>query len=225
MSHWKLVSVAPVVLIVGAGVSVANVQLSTTGPVPSRGDATFQQWTFDDDADWPPVPPETDENPYGTPNIDSDPSDTEYEWVSPYHGRIGVLHAYNGRDLIVSIPNSGFNPDRKKNLRLEMIYHEDGVPLLSWDPEFAPWRFDLGPLGDGWWHLIVRYHPLDFNPAQELLTLTSEEGTHIYLDEIEISTLCYSPGIPTVSEWGLVAMTLLVLTAGTLVFVRRREAA
>ena len=29
-------------------------------------------------------------------------------------------------------------------------------------------------------------------------------------------------GIPTVSEWGLVAMALLVLTAGTLVYARRR---
>jgi hypothetical protein len=29
-------------------------------------------------------------------------------------------------------------------------------------------------------------------------------------------------GIPTVSEWGLVFMTLLLLTAGTLVYARRR---
>ena len=32
------------------------------------------------------------------------------------------------------------------------------------------------------------------------------------------------PPIPTVSEWGLVAMTLVVLTAGTLVFMRHRQA-
>jgi hypothetical protein len=30
--------------------------------------------------------------------------------------------------------------------------------------------------------------------------------------------------IPAVSEWGVVAMTLLVLTAGTVVFLRRRVA-
>ena len=28
--------------------------------------------------------------------------------------------------------------------------------------------------------------------------------------------------VPTVSEWGLIVMTLLVLTAGTLVYARRR---
>lgn len=33
------------------------------------------------------------------------------------------------------------------------------------------------------------------------------------------------PGIPTVSEWGLVAMALLVLSAGTVVLMRRRAAA
>jgi len=32
-----------------------------------------------------------------------------------------------------------------------------------------------------------------------------------------------SPGIPAVSEWGLVVMTLLVLTAGTLVYAHRRR--
>lgn len=31
-----------------------------------------------------------------------------------------------------------------------------------------------------------------------------------------------SPDYATVSEWGMIAMTLLVLTAGTLVLLRRR---
>jgi hypothetical protein len=34
---------------------------------------------------------------------------------------------------------------------------------------------------------------------------------------------CAVGSIPTLSEWGLVAMTLLTLTAGTLVFTRRRD--
>ena len=41
------------------------------------------------------------------------------------------------------------------------------------------------------------------------------------------SEVCCPPGeepIPTVSEWGMAVMTLLVLTAGTLVFVRRHQA-
>ncbi len=38
-------------------------------------------------------------------------------------------------------------------------------------------------------------------------------------------SVCAPVVIPTVSEWGLVAMTLLVLTVGTVLFVRRRAAA
>ncbi len=35
---------------------------------------------------------------------------------------------------------------------------------------------------------------------------------------------CLAP-VPTVSEWGLIVMTLLALTAGTIVFARRRRPA
>ena len=35
-------------------------------------------------------------------------------------------------------------------------------------------------------------------------------------------SVCTPAGIPTVSEWGLIVMSLLVLTAGTLVYARRR---
>ena len=36
---------------------------------------------------------------------------------------------------------------------------------------------------------------------------------------------CCQVTIPTVSEWGLIVMTLLALTAGTIVFARRRRPA
>jgi cysteine-rich repeat protein len=36
-------------------------------------------------------------------------------------------------------------------------------------------------------------------------------------------SVCMPSGIPTVSEWGMVVMTLLVLTAGTLVLAGRRR--
>ncbi len=41
----------------------------------------------------------------------------------------------------------------------------------------------------------------------------------------EITIQAAGTGIPTVSEWGLIGMTLLALTAGTIVFGRRRRAA
>ena len=36
-------------------------------------------------------------------------------------------------------------------------------------------------------------------------------------------SVCVPASIPTVSEWGLIVMSLLVLTAGTLVYTRRRR--
>ena len=42
--------------------------------------------------------------------------------------------------------------------------------------------------------------------------------------EVCVDGVCVSP-IPTVSEWGLIIMTLLALTAGTIVFARRRRPA
>lgn len=39
----------------------------------------------------------------------------------------------------------------------------------------------------------------------------------------QLGIIDLSPDIPTVSEWGLVAMALLVLSAGTVVLARRRR--
>lgn len=64
----------------------------------------------------------------------------------------------------------------------------------------------------------------------------SQDQLHGALDEVRVYNRLLEPGevlelhqdvfngipIPTVSEWGLVAMTLLFLTAGTLVYARRR---
>ena len=39
-----------------------------------------------------------------------------------------------------------------------------------------------------------------------------------------MNVTCPVTGIPTVSEWGMAVMTLLVLSAGTIVLMRRRVA-
>ena len=41
---------------------------------------------------------------------------------------------------------------------------------------------------------------------------------------VDADAAARQPPIPTVSEWGMVAMTVLTLTAGTLVYTRRRPA-
>jgi hypothetical protein len=55
------------------------------------------------------------------------------------------------------------------------------------------------------------------------------EGTGIVmtmlLDDVSVNVTPLSPLVPTVSEWGLVVLTLIGMTTGTLVFVRRRPVA
>lgn len=58
----------------------------------------------------------------------------------------------------------------------------------------------------------------DFAPAQS----PAEDIVCYYdVDYVRVSTI---PSIPAVSEWGLIVMALLVLTTGTLVYMRRRPA-
>ncbi|UCC29233.1 MAG: hypothetical protein JSU86_13645, partial [Phycisphaerales bacterium] len=51
-----------------------------------------------------------------------------------------------------------------------------------------------------------------------------DEGDLLFLFNHPGSVIGYDDPIPAVSEWGLVAMTLLVVTAGTVVLTRRRTA-
>ncbi len=50
-------------------------------------------------------------------------------------------------------------------------------------------------------------------------------GGFIMHDDMEYPAGCGGGAIPTVSEWGLIILTLLLLTAGTIVFGRRRSPA
>lgn len=59
-----------------------------------------------------------------------------------------------------------------------------------------------------------------------VLLLHEESGDFVYdyfVDMCSILVAGDPPPIPTVSEWALVVMTLLVLTAGTLVYERQRR--
>ena len=52
------------------------------------------------------------------------------------------------------------------------------------------------------------------------------DGDPVDTDEKELTVNCNeSPPVPTLPEWGLMVLTLLLLTAGTVVYGRRRAAA
>ena len=58
-------------------------------------------------------------------------------------------------------------------------------------------------------------------PLNERTTFSFDDGETVNVVTYVLGEL---PAIPTVSEWGLLAMTLLLLTAGTVVIIQRRKA-
>ena len=63
---------------------------------------------------------------------------------------------------------------------------------------------------------------VDYNPEWVSIDVI---GQNVQIINGIITHECYPPGIPTVSEWGLIIMALLVVTAGGVVIYRRRAAA
>ncbi len=64
----------------------------------------------------------------------------------------------------------------------------------------------------------------DSNDIGRIDFLASADGAGDGQGFDNVTIVGYAPFVPTVGEWGLVAMMLLVLTAGTLVYARRRPA-
>ncbi|GAF77285.1 unnamed protein product, partial [marine sediment metagenome] len=86
------------------------------------------------------------------------------------------------------------------------------------------------------WENLARYEHVDFN-GHVSLDLSAYAGQEVQIrfhywfayyemwwqvDNVAITGS--SPSIPAVSEWGMVVMTLLVLTTGTIVFLKRTAA-
>ncbi len=83
------------------------------------------------------------------------------------------------------------------------------------------------------WENLARYEYTDFggHVSLDLSAYAGQEAQirfhywFAYYDmwwQVDNVAIAGLPSIPTVSEWGMIAMTLLVLTAGTVLFVRKR---
>lgn len=117
----------------------------------------------------------------------------------------------------------------------EQEYHgavfPDGLAKTAWSITIHPSgvaRLYDGPNASG---SLVREESLGAD--EWYIRLLIKDGTSYGFGEggmnLNLYDFCSEPtatmeSIPAVSEWGLVAMTLLVLTAGTLVYARRRLA-
>ena len=74
----------------------------------------------------------------------------------------------------------------------------------------------------GHWFVVIE---AIITPQPDQVVLTFDVPGTPVLTEAWASECCNPPPIPTVSEWGLIVLTLLLLTGGAMVLRRRRAAA
>lgn len=114
---------------------------------------------------------------------------------------------------------SAYDTDATESLILNGHLDDDGsfvAEPVIFSGALASFPVVASADAEGVWDVLLSTSAGDSN--WEGLTTSLTAGTIVADPE-------YYPAIPAVSEWGMVAMTLLVLTAGTLVFVRKRQAA
>lgn len=81
-------------------------------------------------------------------------------------------------------------------------------------------QVNTGGDGSNWWVRVHAY--IDPQPDWETVTFTIVGGGTV--TECWAGSLCREHVIPTLSEWGLIIFSLLILTLVTVVMVRRKRA-
>ena len=96
-------------------------------------------------------------------------------------------------------------------------------PTIDWNPLSG---FELG-CGQSEFYNISELEPDLEDLDVVLFRVEASAGTQSSVEMVQllVEEVTADPAIPTVSEWGLIVITLLMLTAGTVVLGRRRRAA
>lgn len=204
--------------------------------------ATYEHWALPagnsgDPGEGDPVPAVADvfRNADGMPTLTVAgllPGITD--WLLEHAGRNGVwrLDIGTGGTLSFFIPNPPGPDVPPKDIWVHVVYLF-GPPSIvvtdsAGDPAAPVGAPVITSLPDGWSHISVRFR-IDFCPSFEFVRISPAGPTDpvLYVDQVTIDTICdkpIPPGIPTVSEWGLVVMVLLLLSAGTIVYRSRSTA-
>jgi hypothetical protein len=132
------------------------------------------------------------------------------------------IHIDNVTNIVtVTLGNAEVLENRKHVfIRVEGTGATDEPGNHNLDP-LAAYSFETAPPVGGDWYVEVE---ATITPQPDEVVLTFEVPGTPALVRAWAGECCTPIGpIPTVSEWGLIVLTLLLLTAGTVVFGRRRR--
>jgi len=163
------------------------------------------------------------------PEVTAVPPDGD-EWRDEQDGRFGVWPLSGTMEI--GLPNfPEFRPYKYVWIQITWAPADVGAPR----PQVTETETAGGPHAallvaeearEGPWVTSTYAVRLEPNPEHETILIAGD----IFVDQVVVDTLCTEDeypilAIPTVSEWGLVALSLLVLSLGTVIITRRRCAA
>jgi hypothetical protein len=227
-------------------VALCGVNSSASGddtmPPLWRGNAgsTMQHWQLSSSGSGNFLP-EIINNPYAPPT----PTlalQLPYTWQPTYMGRSGVLVKPAGATPTylqcgvgtdnAEIPNAA-TPGYRKDVYIQLTYYQNSPTRIEIFEGVAPFHYysfsQLVPVaridrGGGWFTDVYNF-PLDACLVNETVEIWWDPNPGFAVDQVVIDTRCYEdPQIPTLSEWGVIILALIVIGGGILVLRRRPPA-
>ena len=188
----------PVSCLIAALVS-ASAAADDLNPPPWRGQegSTMQHWSFDTQpGSWSNIPPETFDNPYGSPSGDATcEMFCTPDWDDEFYGRQGVLET---GIIDLNIPNRGESLQGKV-IRLQVVFHGIGdfeTPSgTSVTPEGGETVTLLSqqytPLEGDWAYMVFEWQIMP-NPVSEIIRVQTPYGVegNLLIDQIVVDTIC-----------------------------------
>lgn len=195
-------------------------------PPPWRGEpgTTFAHWGFG--TDQPGGPDVAVDNPFGTPQLVTI-SVTDGGWLATSDGRGGVwsLASSSGDRLRFTIPmEDPPPPGMHLEVHIQFAFRRIDGATLALGSDFPVSSTQFSPLPGGWTHLAtVLENPTCTAQTSVSVAALGAAGRFIEVDDLLIDTRCAADDgpIPTVSQWGLILLGVL-LTVAAAVTIRRR---